>query len=77
MPKLPVLSGTELIKLLTKAGFAVESQKGSHVKIKKRLLDRVIVTIVPLHRALDVGTLLNIIKQAELNREELFKLMEK
>lgn len=77
MPKLPVLSGQEIIKLLTKAGFTVESQRGSHVKLKKRLPDRVIVTIVPLHRAVDTGTLLNIMKLAELTREELFKLMNK
>ena len=50
MPKLPVLSGVELIKLLSKAGFSVEGQKGSHVKLKKRLGARVVVTIVPLHR---------------------------
>ncbi|MDP3741926.1 MAG: type II toxin-antitoxin system HicA family toxin [Candidatus Micrarchaeota archaeon] len=77
MPKLPVLSGQEVIKLLSKVGFTVESQKGSHVKLKKRLLDRVIVIIVPLHRALDTGTLLNILKQADVTREELFKLMDK
>ncbi len=77
MPKLPVLSGQDVIKLLSKAGFIVESQKGSHVKLKKRLSDSVIVTIVPLHRALDTGTLLNILKQSDVTREDLFKLMEK
>ena len=69
--------GQEVIKLLCKAGFTVESQKGSHVKLKKRLADHIIVTIVPLHRAIDIGTLLNIVKQAELTRQELFELMKK
>jgi len=31
MPKLPVLSGEELIRLLFKAGFHKVRQKGSHV----------------------------------------------
>ena len=56
MPRLPVLSGQQLVKALSKAGFAVEGQRGSHVKLKKRLEGRVLVTTVPMHRALDVGT---------------------
>lgn len=75
LAKLPVLSGQELAKLLSKTGFAVEGQRGSHVKLKKRLADRVIVTIVPLHRTLDTGTLIGILKQAEVSRERLFELM--
>ena len=67
----------ELIKLLSKAGFSVEGQKGSHVKLKKRLGARVVVTIVPLHKALDTGTLLGILKQAEITRDELFQLLRK
>ena len=35
MPKLPVLSGEELIKLLFKAGFHKVRQKESHVSLKK------------------------------------------
>lgn len=30
-----VLSGKEVIKILTKKGFRVVSQKGSHIKLKK------------------------------------------
>lgn len=76
LTKLPILSGQELIKILTKVGFVTEGQRGSHVKLKKRLEDRVIVTIVPLHNELDTGTLLGILKQAEISREEFFKLKE-
>jgi len=35
MPKLPVLSGEELLKLLIKAGFRRVRQKGSHVSLQK------------------------------------------
>jgi len=31
MPKLPILSGKQLLKLLRKNGFVVVRQKGSHV----------------------------------------------
>lgn len=77
MPKLPILSGQELVKILSRAGFEIKGQKGSHVKMKRQLADRVIVTTVPLHRALDTGTLLGILKQAEITRDQLFELMQK
>ena len=35
MPKLPVISGKELLSALKKAGFIEVRQKGSHVTIKK------------------------------------------
>jgi len=34
MPKLPVLSGEELIKALEKAGFKKVRQKGSHISLQ-------------------------------------------
>ncbi len=77
MSKLPVISGKELLRVLAKAGFVIQGQRGSHVKVKKRLVDRVIVTTVPLHRELDVGTLNGILKQAEISREAFFELLAK
>ena len=77
MPRLPVISGKDLIRLLSKDGFVVESQRGSHVTLKKRIGQRVIVTTVPLHRELDTGTLSGILKQAEIRREQFFRLLGK
>ena len=67
MPKLPVLSGGELIRLLQRAGFQVVRQRGSHVSLKKESY----CTVVPLHSELAKGTLLGILKQCGLTREEL------
>ena len=67
MPKLPVLSGEELIKLLKKAGFVVVRQKGSHVSLQKGAFK----TVVPLHSELAKGTLLGIMKQCGLTKEAL------
>lgn len=71
--KLPVLSGKEIIKFLSKSGFTVLDQKGSHVilfgehdGIKRK-------PVVPLHSELDKGTLLSILKQAGLTRQDLEK----
>jgi predicted RNA binding protein YcfA (HicA-like mRNA interferase family) len=73
MPKLPVLSGEELIKLLIKAGFRRVRQKGSHVSLQKGEFK----TVVPLHDELARGTLLGILKQCGLSREDLLELSRK
>lgn len=73
MAKLPVISGEELIKALQKAGFEVVRQKGSHVSLRKGKYE----TVVPLHHELARGTLLGILKQCGLSREDLQRLLEK
>lgn len=74
--KLPIISGKELIKALEKAGFNVVAKKGSHVRMKKKLKQRAIVTTVPLHKELDTGTLIGILHQTEITREQFMKLMK-
>ncbi|WKZ15512.1 MAG: type II toxin-antitoxin system HicA family toxin [Candidatus Jettenia caeni] len=73
MTKLPVLSGDRLITLLKKVGFLMIRQKGSHVSLQKE--DR--RTVVPLHNELAKGTLLGILKQCGLTKEDLQRLIEK
>jgi predicted RNA binding protein YcfA (HicA-like mRNA interferase family) len=73
MPRLPVLSGEELIKTLQKTGFHKIRQKGSHVSLQKGEFK----TVVPLHPELARGTLLGILKQCGLGRDELLHLLDK
>jgi predicted RNA binding protein YcfA (HicA-like mRNA interferase family) len=67
--KLPVLSGKELISILQKAGFEIVRQKGSHVSFKKADFR----TVVPLHDELAKGTLLAILRQTGLTKDDLEK----
>lgn len=71
MPKLPVLSGEQLINLLKQAGFEVVRQRGSHVALRKGEFK----TVVPLHHELAKGTLHGILKQCGLTREDLERLV--
>ncbi|MBC6472659.1 MAG: type II toxin-antitoxin system HicA family toxin [Hormoscilla sp. GM102CHS1] len=64
MPKIRRLSGTEIIKILAKFCFLRHSKKGSHVKLRRKNLDRKETLIVPLHQELDTGTCQAIFKQA-------------
>lgn len=54
-----------------RAGFAISSQSGSHVKFTKRVGGRTLTVIVPYTRG-DVrpGTMRSILKQAELSWDD-------
>lgn len=70
MPK--IFSGKQVVKILCKEfGFAFASQKGSHVKLKKIVASREIVTIVPLHKELARGTLNGVLELAQVD-ERIF-----
>ncbi len=74
MTKLPRLSGKEVIKALSKIGFIAVRQKGSHVIMIKDAEEK-IITVVPMHKEIDTGTLLEIIRQARLKRDEFIRLL--
>ena len=68
MSKLPLLSAREVISILGKFGFQVHRQTGSHIHLwneEKRLL-----VTVPNHQELAKGTLISIMKQAKIERQE-------
>lgn len=68
------LSGRSVIKILCKEFcFGIVSQKGSHVKLKKIMADREIVTIVPLHKELTMGTLKGALDLAEVNEKDFWE----
>ena len=71
MSKLPRLSGRDIIKALFRIGFRVTRQR-KHVVMRHADGRRV---TVPLHPELDRGTLIAIIKQAGLTREEFLRLV--
>ncbi len=73
MSRLPVISGKELVKILQKEGFEAKRQKGSHVILVKESVKKAVV--VPLHSEIDKGTLIEIIRQAGMTREEFFQLL--
>lgn len=65
MPRLKVLSGGDIVKILSRFGFTIISQRGSHVKLRRTLPDGTKQTLtIPLHEELDKGTLKAIYRQA-------------
>lgn len=60
MAKLPHLSGKEVIKALSKVGFQPARQKGSHVILVKETPQGKRAVVVPNHKEIDIGTLIEI-----------------
>jgi predicted RNA binding protein YcfA (HicA-like mRNA interferase family) len=76
MPKLPVISGEKLVNALKKAGFVEVRQRGSHISMQKVTLEKTYKTVVPLHKEVAKGTLLDILHQSGLSRDDLLELLE-
>ena len=75
MTKLPLLSARKIIKALSKVGFQQVSQKGSHIKLKKKDDKKTWIVIVPNYNEIPVGTLRSIIRQSGLNLDSFLKLI--
>ncbi|KAF5048398.1 HicA toxin of bacterial toxin-antitoxin [anaerobic digester metagenome] len=74
MPKLPALTAQKVMKILEKKGFVLDRVKGSHHIFYQSETKRRVV--VPVHgRDLPPGTLLEILKQAGIEREEIEDLL--
>ena len=78
MPKLPVVSGRDVVKALLKAGFRQVGQKGSHIKMRGFVKGSKRTIIVPNHKVIRKGTLRNgIIKPSGLTLEEFVGLVKR
>ncbi len=71
--KLPLLSGKELVKILSKLGYEFDHQTGSHIILRNVRPPYRRVT-VPNHSEIARPTLAAIINEIGLTREEFFKV---
>jgi len=60
MPRLPHLSGRDIVNDLQRLGFEVARQRGSHIVMRRGNVG----CFVPDHREVKVGTLAGVLKQA-------------
>jgi predicted RNA binding protein YcfA (HicA-like mRNA interferase family) len=73
--KVPSLSYTEIVRALQRDGWTVVRQRGSHLRLQKRVRDEVLKLTVPAHRPVKRSTLARILKQARLDIEEFLELL--
>jgi len=72
MPKLPVVSGTEVMQALERLGFAVARRRGSHIVMRRGSAG----CVVPNHRELKRGTLVGLLKQAGVSQDEFLEALD-
>ncbi|HEY4699506.1 MAG TPA: type II toxin-antitoxin system HicA family toxin [Nitrososphaerales archaeon] len=72
--RLPSVSWREVLKALSKKGFKVIHQKGSHIVLVN--LDGKRRTVVPRYKEIKPGTLLSILDQAGLTKEDFINILK-
>jgi len=77
MPKLPVVSSRQLIKALKQLGFdyAPKRGKGSHLAFVKRDSSKTRLVIVPDRDIIPKGTLLSLLEQAGITKDDFARLL--
>lgn len=75
MTKVPSLSYGEVIRALQRDGWIVLRQRGSHIRLEKRLESETLRIVVPAHRPIKRSTLAHILKQARIPLEKLDRLL--
>ncbi len=77
MPRLPQISGRDLVKLLQSLGYTSVRQRGSHVRLRKATEIGEHNITVPDHKAIAKGTLNDILTRVSLwngiSKEELLQ----
>ncbi len=76
MSKLTPYSYREVLKALSKLGFVVLRQRGSHIVLKGEYGGKRRTVVVPRYDEIPVGTLRGIAFQAGLTIEEFRKILE-
>lgn len=70
MGKLGIFSGKGVCDILAKHGFKEVRRRGSHIIMQKKTEKSTITVPVPDHKEIRKGTLLSIIRQSDISRNE-------
>jgi predicted RNA binding protein YcfA (HicA-like mRNA interferase family) len=75
LTKVPSLAYIQVVKGLQRDGWTVVRQKGSHIRLHKRVGGELLKLTVPAHRPVKRSTLSHILKQARLQVDEFIDLL--
>jgi predicted RNA binding protein YcfA (HicA-like mRNA interferase family) len=75
-PKLPVVSGRQVVKALECIGYHVVRQRGSHVRLRDESDPDHLPVTVPDHKTVKPGLLRKILRDADLTVEEFVALLK-
>ena len=66
MPKLPQVSGSDVVGLLQSLGYEIVRQRGSHIRLRKVTPVGEHAITVPAHKVLAKGTLSDVLSRISL-----------
>lgn len=75
MTRVPSLSYVEIVHALQRDGWTVVRQRGSHIRMQKRVGDELLKITVPAHRPVKKSTLSHILRQSRIDLERFLKLL--
>lgn len=75
-PKLPVVSGRRVIRVLERIGYCVVRQRGSHIRLRDEDDPDYLPVTVPDHKAIKPGLLRKILRDANLAVDEFVDLLK-
>jgi len=75
LSRVPSLSYDRIVRALQRDGWTVIRQKGSHIRLQKRLGEELLRITVPAHRPVKRSTLAHILKQARLDLTRFLDLL--
>jgi predicted RNA binding protein YcfA (HicA-like mRNA interferase family) len=76
-PKLPVVSGRQVIRVLERQGYQVVRQKGSHVRLRDESDPEHLPITVPDHKTLKPSLLRQVLRDANLTVDEFVSLLKR
>jgi len=75
MSKVPSLPYFKIVNALQRDGWIVVRQKGSHIRIQKRMANETLKITIPAHKPVKSSTLSHILKQAKIDLEQFLNLL--
>ena len=75
MPRLPVISAGEAIRVFEKIGYRVVRQRGSHIRLRDDQDEKHQPLTIPNHKTLKPGLLRRLIRDANLTVDEFTELL--
>ncbi len=75
MSRVPSLPYPQIVRALQRDGWVVVRQRGSHIRLQKRLRDETLKLTVPAHKPIKRSTLAHVLKQARLDLDDFLALL--
>ena len=75
MTKVPSLSYIAVVKALQRDGWTIVRQKGSHIRMHKRIGNELLKITIPAHQPVKRSTLSHILKQTSIDLDHFLNLL--